>query len=92
MFGFKGQDEEVIQSARRKIERVARGGLKMHSDIQEIAVHGKVSSVAGERRRFTVKARAYTPSSMMAVNAKGWSLLTVVDEICEKLDRRLKRT
>ncbi|MCP8313176.1 MAG: CBS domain-containing protein [archaeon] len=90
--GFKGQDEGLVQSAKRKIERVARRGLKMHPDLREIVVHGKVSSVTGERRRFTIKARAYTPSSMMAVTAKGWSLLTVFDEICEKLDRRLRRT
>ncbi len=90
--GFKDQDEGLIQSAKRKIERVARRGLKMHPDLQEIAVHGKVSSVTGERKRFTVKARAYAPSSVMAVTAEGWSLLTVFDEICEKLDRRLRQT
>ena len=81
VFGFKDQKEDLIQSATRKIERVARRGLKMHPDLQEIVVHGKVSSVTGDRKRFTIKARAYTPSDVLAVSAKGWSLLTVFDEL-----------
>jgi len=91
MFGFEGQ-EELIESARRKIERVAIRGLKIHPTLQEIVVHGKVSSGAGERKRFTVKVRAYAPSStMVAATAEGWSLLTVFDEISKKLDKLLRK-
>ncbi|MEM3437639.1 MAG: CBS domain-containing protein [Nitrososphaerales archaeon] len=90
--GFKNQDKELIQSAKRKIERIARKGLKMHQNLQEIVVHGKVGSVTGERKRFTVKAKLYTPSSVIVVTAEDWSFLTVFDKICEKLDRRLSQT
>ncbi|MEM3710050.1 MAG: hypothetical protein QXL46_03990, partial [Nitrososphaerales archaeon] len=90
--GFKDQDKELIQSAKRKIERIARKGLKMHQNLQEIVVHGKVGSVTGERKRFTVKAKLYTPSSVIVVTAEDWSFLTIFDKICEKLDRRLSQT
>lgn len=90
MVGFKDQEEVLVQSAKKKIARVARRGLKIHPGIQEIVVHGKVSSMTGQRKRFMVKARAYTPS-VLAVTVKGWALLKVFDELSEKLDRRLRK-
>ena len=89
--GFRGQEEELLQSSKAKIERVARKALRMHPDIHEIVVHGRTSSSEGERTRFAVRARAYSPSKLWTVSAAGWSLLTVIDEICEKLDRRFRR-
>lgn len=90
MVGFRGQGKGLIQSTRRKIGRVARRGLKIHPDMQEIVIHGKISSATG--KRFIVKARAYTPSSTLTVTVRGWSLVTVFDQLREKLDRRLRRT
>ncbi|MEM3383796.1 MAG: CBS domain-containing protein [Nitrososphaerales archaeon] len=92
IIGFKDQDEGLIQSVKRKIERIARRGLRMHPNLQEIVVHGKVGSVTGERKRFIIKAKVHTPSREIVVTAEGWDLLTVFDKICEKLDRRLSQT
>lgn len=89
--GFRDCDEDLVQSATRKIEWVARRGLKFHPDLQEIVMSGRVKSVSGEERRFEVKARAYMPSSIIAVTVESWSLRTVFDEVSEKLDVRLRQ-
>ena len=90
--GFKDCDKDLVQSAAKKIERVAERVLKYNSDLQEIVVDGRVKAREGEERRFEVKARAYMPSNMIAVSAEGWSLPTVFDEVSEKIDASLRRT
>jgi CBS domain-containing protein/ribosome-associated translation inhibitor RaiA len=90
VIGFRGSDNELVQSYKGKIERVARRGLKIHPDLQEIVIHGKISSIRGMKKSYSLRARASTPSGIISVTMKGWSLLDVLDELCEKLDRRLR--
>lgn len=89
--GFKGSKELMIRSIKKKIDRVARKGLKIHPDLQEIVVHGKVASITGDRHRFTLKARALLPSGVLAATASEWSLPMAIDKLCERMDRRLIR-
>lgn len=92
VFGFQNEDEAEMESAKRKIERVAVRGLRMHPSLQEIVVHGKTIRVTGNRKRYKVRARAYTPTTRLAFTAKGWSLRSVFDELAEKMDKRLRQT
>jgi CBS domain-containing protein/ribosome-associated translation inhibitor RaiA len=89
--GFKDFDKDLVQSALRKIDRTARRGLTFHPDLQEIIVDGRVKARKGEKRRFEIKARAYMPSNMISVKVEGWSLLTLFDEVNEKLDAALRQ-
>ncbi len=91
IFGFKHEDEAQIELAKRKIERAVGRGLKMHPGILEVVVHGKISSLKGNRRRYTVKARAVMLKETLAFSATGWSVLDVFDKISEMIDRRFKR-
>ncbi len=89
--GFKDFDKDLVQSASRKIDRVARRVLKYHPDLQEIVVDGRVKSRRGEERRFEIKARAHLPSNMISITVEGWSLLTLFDEVSERLDAALSQ-
>ncbi|MGI0080651.1 MAG: hypothetical protein ACRECH_13635 [Nitrososphaerales archaeon] len=92
MMGFEEIDDSYLDAARRKIERVAVRGLKMHSDIQEIVVHGKTSSDSrGRRKRYKMNARVHTTSESFRLTAEGWSFLAVTDDLCRSLDKRLRR-
>ena len=89
--GFKDFDKDLVQSATRKIERVAKRVLKYNPDLQEIIVDGRVKARRGEERRYEIKARAHMPSNMISVTVEGWSLPTLFDEVSEKLDAILKQ-
>ncbi len=91
IFGFENEDETQMELAKRKVERAAGRGLKMHPDLLEVVVHGKARSSEGNKRRYTVKARAVTTKETLAVGVAGWSLLDVFDKISDKLDKRLKQ-
>ena len=89
--GFKDFDKDLVQSAMRKINRVARRGLTYNPDLQEIIVDGRVKSRRGEEKRFEIKARAHMPSNMISITVEGWSLPTLFDEVSEKLDVSLRQ-
>jgi CBS domain-containing protein/ribosome-associated translation inhibitor RaiA len=91
IFGLKGEDEAQIELAKRKIERVASRGLQMHPDLLEIVVHGKVSKTDGNKRKYTLKARAVTLKETLAANATGWDLPSVFDIVSDRIDKRLKQ-
>ena len=91
IFGLKGEDEDQIELAKRKIERAASRGLKMHPDLLEIVIHGKVSKVEGSKRKYTLRARAITPKETLAANATGWDLPGVFDVIADRINKRLKQ-
>jgi len=89
--GFKDFDKDLVQSAMKKINRVARRGLTYHPDLQEIIVDGRVKSRRGEEKRFEIKARAHMPSNMLSITVEGWSLPTLFDEVSEKLEASLRQ-
>jgi len=90
MVGAESVDGDLVNSAKRKVERVAVRGLKMHPDIREIIVHAKIAP-SGARRRIAIRARIYTNTGVLVVQTSGRSsFLSVVDDLCEKLDRRLR--
>lgn len=91
IFGFDNEDEGQLEMAKRKVERAAGRGLRMHPDLLEVVVHGKASGKEGNKRRYTVKARAVTAKETLAFGATGWSLLDVFDRISDRLDKRLKQ-
>ncbi|MDQ1279460.1 MAG: hypothetical protein QG670_722 [Thermoproteota archaeon] len=90
--GFKDFDKDLVQSAARKIDRVASRVLKYHPDLQEIVVDGRVKARRGEERRFEIKARAFMPSNMISITVEGWSLPTLFDEVSERLDAALRQS
>jgi CBS domain-containing protein/ribosome-associated translation inhibitor RaiA len=92
MIGFKNEQSEVKDSMKRKVERVAIRGLKKHPNLSEIVVHGKINQIRGQQKIYSLKARTFSPSGIMAVNAKGWSMLNAFDDLCDKLDRRLRKS
>jgi CBS domain-containing protein/ribosome-associated translation inhibitor RaiA len=91
IFGLEKEDEAQLELAKRKIERIAARGLKMHPDLLEIVVHGKISAPEGNKRKYEIKARAITPKETLAISATGWSLLDVFDITSDKMERRLKQ-
>ena len=93
--GADDVEGHLVESARRKIERVALRGLKLHPDIREIIVHARTRSPpfshGGRKGRIAMRARVYTDSGVFGVEAGGWtSFLSVTDDLCEKLDSRLR--
>ena len=88
--GFREENSMAIQMAMKKVAAVAKKAVRINPDMLEIVVHGKTSSKTGERHRYNVTARFYSPKEVLMASSEGWSFLEVVDEICEKLERQFK--
>jgi len=91
IFGLKGEDEGQLELAKRKLERVANRGQKMHPDLLEFVVHGKVSKTAAEKKRYAIKAKVITTKETLSVNAAGWDLPSAFDLLTDRIDKRLKQ-
>lgn len=74
-----------------KIKRVVERGMRFHPGIREVSVRVKRGGERCGRTRYEVKARVVGLSESLMAEASGWDLLTVFDELAEKLDRTLRR-
>ena len=87
-------DEEgffEVSVAEEKIRRVIKKNMRFYPQIEEVTVRLKRRDVGGKRTRYQLKARVHGPVRQFYAEAKGWDLLTALDELCNDLDSSLKR-
>lgn len=76
--------------AESKVRRVVERSLKFHPQMNEVSIRIKRQQREGNRVRYQVNARALSPVEQFNVTEEGWDLLSVFDEVCEALDRKLR--
>lgn len=77
--------------AEEKIRRVIERNIRFYPQIEEVTVRLRRRDVGGARTRYELTARIHGPYQQLYAEAKGWDLLTALDELCDDLDRSMKR-
>ena len=87
-------DEDFFERgvAEEKVRRVVRKSMRFRPDITEVSVNIKTSQTRGERTRYELTGRALTQEGQINARAGGWDLLVVFDELCDALEKVLRRS
>jgi len=88
------EDEGFFERAiaEEKVRRVVKRSMKMHPNIQEISIRIKRSQTQGKQTRYEATARVLSPDEQILAEADGWDLLKVFDELCDTLDKVLRKS
>lgn len=92
IMGLSDEDFFERAVAEEKVRRVVRRNLKMHPHITEVSVRIKRQQKRGERTRYEITARAMSAEEQFIAEADGWEILQVFDELCETLDKALRKS
>lgn len=90
--GLSDEDFFDRAVAEEKVRRVVQRSMKIHPHIQEVSIKVKRSQIQGYRTRYDVTARILSPDEQFNVEADGWNLLVVFDELCNTLDKALRKS
>lgn len=87
-------DEDFFERgiAEEKVRRVVSRNMRIHPHIEEVSVRIKRSKTRGNKIRYEITARALSPEEQFIAEANGWELLEVFDELCDTLDKTLRRS
>ncbi|MCD6263698.1 CBS domain-containing protein [Candidatus Bathyarchaeota archaeon] len=77
--------------AEEKIRRLIERNIRFYPQIEEVTVKLKRRDIGGNRTRYEIKALIHGPLRQFHAEAKGWDLLTALDELCNDLDRSLRK-
>ena len=88
------EDEDFFERsvAEDKVRRVVERSMRTHPHITEVSVRIKRQQERGERTRYEITARAMSAEEQFIAEVDGWDLLQVFDELCETLDRALRKS
>lgn len=92
---IRGLEDEGFferEVAEEKVRRMVRRSMRFRPDITEVSVMIKSSQTRGNRTRYELTGRALTQEGQINAKAGGWDLLRVFDELCDTLDKAIRRT
>lgn len=92
IMGLSDEDFFERAVAVEKVRRVVKRSMRFRPDITEVSIRIKGSQTKGNRTRYDLTARAMSPDDQINAEAKGWNLLKVFDELCEKLGKAIGRS
>jgi len=92
IMGLTDEDFFEREVAEEKVRRVVRKSMRYRPDITEVSVNIKTSQTRGERTRYELTGRALTQDGQINAKAGGWDLLGVFDELCDALEKVLRRS
>ncbi|MFQ6053047.1 MAG: HPF/RaiA family ribosome-associated protein [Candidatus Bathyarchaeia archaeon] len=92
LLGLSDEDFPERAIAESKLRRVVRRNMKLHPHITEVSVRVKRQKTRGERARYEATARVMSAEEQVLAEAEGWDLLQVFDELCETLDKALRKS
>lgn len=92
IIGLSDEDFFERAVAEEKVRRVVRRGMSFRPDITEVSIRIKSSQTKGNRTRYEIVARALSPEGQINAEAEGWDLLRVFDELCDTLNKAIRRT
>ena len=82
--------EQAVAEA--KVNRVIKKGMKIHPDINEVAIIIKRVNEGGERNRYQMTARVISPTEQINAHEEGWDMLQVFEDMLNTLESEMMRT
>ena len=94
ILGFSEFDDFLdITTIQDKVARVLKRGVTFRDDIMEVIIDIKRRKRAGKRAFYQVKAKVRSFNNpLINVTAYGWYLAEAFDDLCNKLDRRIRKS
>ena len=90
ILGIEGEDFLERSVVEDKIRRAVERSVKMHT-ITEVSVHVKKQRSRGERKRYTITARALGPKDSFNVENEDWGLMETFDGLTDQLAKTMRR-
>lgn len=81
-----------VSVAEEKIRRVIEKNMRFYPEIEEVTVRLRRRDIGGNRTRYMLTARIHGPYRQLYSEAQDWDLLKAFDDLCEELDRSMKKT
>ena len=91
IIGLKQDDFFEASAAEEKIRRVIEKNIRFYPPIEEVTIVLDRRNLGGSRTRYEATARIHGPYRQFHTTAGGWDLLAVFDELCDELDKSLRR-
>jgi ribosome-associated translation inhibitor RaiA len=92
IIGLKKEDFFDQALAEEKVNRVIKKGMKIHSDINEVAIVIKRMSEGGGRNRYQMTARVISPTEQINANGEGWDMLQTFEDMLNTLESEMMKT
>jgi len=92
IIGLKNEDFFDQAIAEEKVTRVIKKGMKIHPDINEVAVIIKRVSKEGERDRYKMTARVISSTEQINANGEGWDVLKTFENMLNTLEGEMMKT
>jgi CBS domain-containing protein/ribosome-associated translation inhibitor RaiA len=78
--------------AEEKINRVIKKGMKIHPNINEVAIVIKRVSEGAGRNRYQMTARVISPTEQINAHHEGWDMLQVFEDMLNILESEMMKT
>ena len=91
IIGLKQDDFFEASAAEEKVRRVIEKNIRFYPPIEEVTVVLDRRNLGGNRTRYEATASIHGPYRQFHTTAGGWDLLAVFDELCDELDKSLRR-
>ena len=91
IIGLKQDDFFEASAAEEKVRRVIEKNIRFYPPIEEVTVVLDRRNLGGNRTRYEATASIHGPYRQFHTTAGGWDLLAVFDELCDEVDRSLRR-
>jgi len=91
IIGLKQDDFFEASAAEEKVRRVIEKNIRFYPPIEEVTIVLNRRNLGGNRTRYEATASIHGPYRQFHTTAGGWDLLAVFDELCDEVDRSLRR-
>jgi len=81
-----------METIQNKVARVFSRGLTFHSDLEEVVIDVKRRRQSGGRTLYQIRSKIYSPTKLILITAHGWCLAEAFDNLCERLNRALRKS
>jgi CBS domain-containing protein/ribosome-associated translation inhibitor RaiA len=92
IIGLNKEDFFDQAEAEEKVSRVIKKGMKIHPDINEVAIVIKKVNEGGERNRYEMTARVISATEQINAREEGWDMLQTFEDMLNTLEREMMKT
>ena len=89
--GLKQDKFFEAAAAEEKIRRMIEKNIRFYPPIEEVTIVLNSRNVGGNQTRYEATARIHGPYGQFHTKEQSWDLLALFDELCEELDRMLRK-
>jgi CBS domain-containing protein/ribosome-associated translation inhibitor RaiA len=92
IIGLNKEDFFDQALAEEKVSRVIKKGMKIHPDINEVAIVIKKVNEGGERNRYEMTARVISATEQINAREEGWDMLQTFEDMLNTLESEMMKT